>query len=72
MAVNRFMFFSIPVITAVVTFITFTMLGNEMDASLVFSSMALLNLIQECAGCRPVPRKYSPPTLFSLNRHFDV
>eukprot|EP01043_Picozoa_sp_COSAG02_P004279 COSAG02_NODE_110_length_36062_cov_85.812106_19_plen_73_part_00 len=72
MAVNRFMFFSIPVITAVVTFITFTMLGNEMDASLVFSSMALLNLIQECAGCRPVPIKYSPPTLFSLNRHFDV
>jgi len=49
MAVNRFMFFSIPVITAVVTFVTFTMLGNEMDASLVFSSMALLNLIQECA-----------------------
>lgn len=48
MAVNRFMFFSIPVITAVVTFLTYTMLGNEMDASLVFSSMALLNLIQEC------------------------
>ena len=47
MAVNRFMFFSIPVITAVVTFVTFTMLGNEMDPSLVFSSMALLNLIQE-------------------------
>lgn len=49
MAVNRFMFFSIPVITAVVTFVTFTILGNQMDASLVFSSMALLNLIQECA-----------------------
>jgi ABC-type multidrug transport system fused ATPase/permease subunit len=47
MALNRFMFFSIPVITAVVTFLTFTMLGNKMDASLIFSSMALFNLIQE-------------------------
>eukprot|EP01046_Picozoa_sp_COSAG06_P013012 COSAG06_NODE_779_length_12371_cov_6.466102_1_plen_30_part_10 len=30
MALNRFMFFSIPVITAVVTFLTCTMLGNKM------------------------------------------
>eukprot|EP01051_Picozoa_sp_SAG22_P014343 SAG22_NODE_1727_length_3711_cov_8.805925_1_plen_441_part_10 len=47
MAVNRFMFFSIPVLTAVITFLVFTALGNKMDASLIFSSMALLNLIQE-------------------------
>jgi hypothetical protein len=41
------MFFSIPVLTAVITFLTFTMLGNQMDAALIFSSMALFNLIQE-------------------------
>lgn len=36
------MFFSIPVLTAVITFLVFTALGNKMDASLIFSSMALL------------------------------
>jgi hypothetical protein len=47
MALNRFMFFSIPVVTAATTFVTYTMLGNTMDASLIFSSLALFNLIQE-------------------------
>ena len=47
MALNRFMFFSIPVITAVTTFLTYSSLGNQMDAALIFSSMALFNLIQE-------------------------
>ena len=47
MALNRFMFFSIPVLTSVITFVTYAALGNQMDASLIFSSMALFNLIQE-------------------------
>ena len=53
MALNRFMFFSIPVVTAVITFLTFTMLGNKMDPALIFSSMALFNLIQEYLSTLP-------------------
>ena len=43
---NRFSFFSIPIITALATFISYSLLGGEMSAEKVFTSMALFNIMQ--------------------------
>eukprot|EP01051_Picozoa_sp_SAG22_P002271 SAG22_NODE_100_length_20558_cov_10.189305_6_plen_336_part_00 len=45
-AANRFAFFSIPIITALATFVSYSLLGGEMTAEKVFTSMALFNIMQ--------------------------
>ena len=43
---NRFAFFSIPIITALSTFVSYSLLGGQMTAEKVFTSMALFNIMQ--------------------------
>ena len=43
---NRFAFFSIPIITALSTFVSYSLLGGQMTAERVFTSMALFNIMQ--------------------------